>query len=24
VEVTVRFGRWQLGEAHGRARAGPG
>ncbi|MGX9675023.1 Rv3654c family TadE-like protein [Mycobacterium sp. HM-7] len=24
VEVTVRFGRWHLGEAHGRARAGPG
>jgi secretion/DNA translocation related TadE-like protein len=23
VEVTVRFGRWNLGEAHGRARAGP-
>ncbi|MUL46060.1 flp pilus-assembly TadE/G-like family protein [Mycobacterium sp. CBMA293] len=24
VEVTVRFGRWNLGVAHGRARAGPG
>ena len=24
VEVPVRFGRWHLGEAHGRARAGPG
>ncbi|MEN4447334.1 Rv3654c family TadE-like protein [Mycobacterium sp. SMC-18] len=24
VEVPVRFGRWHLGDAHGRARAGPG
>jgi len=24
VAVPVRFGRWHLGDAHGRARAGPG